>query len=138
MEHKIVLLVDEDHDFSFIIKTKLESKGFDVRLAYSPEEGRQMIEEVRPALVLLDINLPGMSGIDFLRILKKDEQLKDTRVAFFSSLVNPWTKFIDIHEMSEEMGAVAFIDKAIDLDRLAEQIGEIIAASCGEPEKSMI
>lgn len=129
MEHKIVLMVDEDHDFSSIIETKLESKGFDVRLAYTPETGLRMIEEVRPSLVLLDINLPGMNGIDFLRELKKNERMKDVRVAFFSSLVNPWTSFMDVKEASRELGAVTFIDKAVDLDRLAEQVGEIVGLS---------
>ncbi|OGM92815.1 hypothetical protein A2372_01360 [Candidatus Wolfebacteria bacterium RIFOXYB1_FULL_54_12] len=133
MEHKIVLMVDEDHDFSSIIETKLKSKGFDVRLAYMPETGMQMIKELRPALVLLDINLPGMNGLDFLVELKKDESMKDIKVAFFSSLVNPWTNFMDVKEASKELGATTFIDKAIDLDRLVEQVGELIAA----PEEGM-
>ncbi len=126
-EHKIVLMIDEDHDFSGIIETKLESKGFDVRAAYAPEAGMQMIKELHPALVLLDINLPGMNGIDFLATLKKDDELKDIKVAFFSSLVNPWTNFIDVREASKELGAVSFIDKAIDLDSLVEQVGALIA-----------
>ena len=133
MKHKIVLMVDEDHDFSSIIETKLKSKGFDVRLAYAPEVGMQMIKELRPALVLLDINMPGMSGIDFLVELKKDEAMKNIKVAFFSSMVNPWTNFIDVKEASKELGAVTFIDKAIDLDKLVEQVEVLIAA----PEDGM-
>ena len=127
MEHKIVLMVDEDHDFSSIIETKLKSKGFDVRLAYAPEAGMQMIKELRPALVLLDINLPGMNGIDFLSELKKDENMKDIKVAFFSNLVNPWTEFVDAKEVFKELGAVTFIDKAVDLDKLVEQVEELVA-----------
>ena len=128
MEQKIVLMVDEDHDFSSIIEIKLKSKGFDVRLAYAPEAGMQMIKELRPALVLLDINLPGMNGIDFLSELKKDENTKKIKVAFFSSMVNPWTNFIGVKEASKELGAVTFIDKAVNLDALVEQVGELIAA----------
>ena len=133
MEHKIVLMVDEDHDFSSIIETKLKSKGFDVRLAYAPEVGMKMVKDLHPSLVLLDINLPGMNGIDFLAELKKDENMKDVKVAFFSSLVNPWTNFMDVKEASKELGAVTFIDKAVDLDALVAQVGELIAA----PEAGM-
>lgn len=129
MDQKIVLMVDEDHDFSSIIETKLKSKGFDVRLAYAPETGMQMIKELHPALVLLDINLPGMNGIDFLFELKKDENMKQVKVAFFSSMVNPWTESVDIKEVSKELGAVTFIDKAVDLDRLVEQVGELVAGN---------
>lgn len=128
-EHNIVLMVDEDKEFASIVEMKLKSKGFDVRLAYEPETGSRMIQELKPALVLLDINLPGTNGIDFLAELKKHAALKDIKVAFFSSLVNPWTNFIDVREAAKELGAVSFIDKAIDLDRLADEVKEIIETS---------
>ena len=125
-EHNIVLMVDEDKEFASIVEMKLKSKGFDVRLAYEPAIGSRMIEELRPALVLLDINLPGTNGIDFLAELRKHVDLKDIKVAFFSSLVNPWTNFVDVREAAKELGAVSFIDKAIDLDSLAQEVREII------------
>jgi DNA-binding response OmpR family regulator len=68
MEHRVVLMIDEDHEFASIIEIKLKSEGFDVRLAGTSEAGMQLIREAHPDLVLLDINLPGMNGIDFLGV----------------------------------------------------------------------
>ncbi len=131
MKHNVVLMIDEDHEFASIIKTKLEHEGFDIRLAGTPDTGMQMIREVHPDLVLLDINLPGMNGIDFLGAMKQDNELKQVRVAFFSSLVNPWTNFVDIREAAKELGAVSFIDKATALDELVEQIRVVLSDAGG-------
>ncbi|AKM77748.1 MAG: two-component system response regulator (Ntr family) [Candidatus Wolfebacteria bacterium GW2011_GWE1_48_7] len=128
MEHTIVVLVDEDREFDSIIKMKLESEGFAVHVADMPQMGMRMIEEIQPDLVLLDINMPGMSGIEFITELKENPAAKTTKVAFFSSMIDPWKGNGDIQSVAEKLGAIAFIDKAIDLDKLVEQVGELIAA----------
>lgn len=127
MEHKIVVLVDEDREFDSIIKMKLEGAGFAVHVADMPQMGLRMVEEIHPDLVLLDINMPGMSGIEFITELKENPDAKMIKVAFFSSMINPWNSNGDVQGIAGELGAVAFIDKAIDLDRLIEQVGELVA-----------
>lgn len=128
MEHKIVLMVDEDHEFSSIIEMKLKNEGFDVRAAYVPEEGLKMVGELHPALVLLDINLPGMTGMDFIMELKKSVDLKGIKVAFFSSMINPWSDLAEINEVVKELGVVAYIGKETDLDQLVKKVREMIDA----------
>lgn len=128
MEHKIVLVVDEDHDFSSIIEMKLKSAGFDVQVATVPQIGLQLAEKVAPGLILLDINMPGMNGIEFLSKLRDDGKIGDTKVVFFSSMVNPWHNNTDIREVAKGLGAVEFIDKSIDLDQLVKRVRELIAA----------
>ena len=133
MEHNLVVLVDEDREFDSIIKTKLESEGFAVHVADMPQMGLRMIEEIHPDLVLLDINMPGMSGIEFINELKENPDAKAIKVAFFSSMINPWKGGADLQSVASELGAVAFIDKAVDLDQLIKQVRELIAA----PEAGM-
>lgn len=127
MEHQIVLMVDEDHEFSSIIETKLKGEGFDVRPAYAPEVGLKMVEELHPSLILLDINLPGMTGIDFLVELKKSVDLKTVKVAFLSAMINPWSDLAEINEVVRKLGAVAYIGKETDLDEVVARVREIIA-----------
>lgn len=129
MEHKIVVLVDEDRDFDSIIKMKLESEGFAVHVADMPQMGLRMVEEIHPDLVLLDINMPGMSGIEFITELKENPAIRMTKVAFLSSMIDPWKGGGDIQAIAGELGAAAFIDKAIDLNELIERVRTIMMAS---------
>jgi CheY-like chemotaxis protein len=126
MEQKIMVLVDEDREFDSIIKMKLESAGFVVHVADMPQMGLRVIEEIHPDLVLLDINMPGMNGIEFLTELKNDPSARETKVAFFSSMIDPWKGGSDLQGVARDLGAVAFIDKAIDLDELVKQVRVII------------
>lgn len=128
MEHNLVVLVDEDQEFDSIIKMKLEGEGFSVRVSNVPQAGLRMVENIHPDLVLLDINMPGMNGMEFLAHLKEYPASKNIKVAFFSSMINPWKENSDIQKVVDGLGAVAFIDKSIDLDDLVAQVRAIIAA----------
>lgn len=132
MEQKIMVLVDEDREFDSIIKMKLEGAGFAVHVADMPQIGLRMIEEIHPDLVLLDINMPGMNGIEFLAELKENSAVKNTKVVFFSSMIDPWKGKGDIQNVAGELGAAAFIDKGIDLDELVKRVKAIIAAPAAE------
>lgn len=132
MEQKIMVLVDEDREFDSIIKMKLEGAGFAVHIADMPQVGLRMIEEIHPDLVLLDINMPGMNGVEFLTEVKGDPAIKETKVAFFSAMIDPWKGKGDIQTIAGELGAIAFIDKAIDLDELIERVKTLIATPAAE------
>lgn len=132
MEQKIMVLVDEDREFDSIIKMKLESAGFAVHVADMPQMGLRIIEEIHPDLVLLDINMPGMNGIEFLAEVKGNPAIKQTKVAFLSSMINPWEGKGDVQGIANNLGAVAFIDKAIDLNELVARVMAIIAAPAVE------
>lgn len=65
-----ILLVDDQQDFIEPIAFWLESKGYTVRMAFNGETALQLIEEKTPDIILLDINMPVMNGIETLRRLR--------------------------------------------------------------------
>jgi two-component system KDP operon response regulator KdpE len=67
-----ILLVDDDAEARSAIGQNLEAHGFHIRAAISGEEALQEWEQTRPDLVLLDIGLPGMSGLDVIRHLRRE------------------------------------------------------------------
>ena len=64
-----ILLVEDDESFSSVLARQLRAKGYDVEVASSAEEAAALLRTgLRPALVVLDINLPGDTGWDLLRL----------------------------------------------------------------------
>ena len=128
---KVIVMIDDDTDIETIVDMKLRSVGFDVRMTTLPQVGLRMVEEMHPDLVLLDINMPGMSGMEFLAELQGHVQLQDMKFALFSSMVGDWSQDAHKQEMLGRMGAHAFIDKAIDLDLLVKEIRDLTADAKG-------
>lgn len=72
MEKKFdILLVDDEQDFLDPIAFWLESKGYSVRMALEGEQALKLLDEEAPDIVLLDINMPVMDGIETLRNIRK-------------------------------------------------------------------
>lgn len=72
-----ILIIEDETTLAKNIKTYLERHGYEVRIAMSAEEGLQQLETFKPDVILLDLRLPGMSGLDALaRIRKSDPQVK--------------------------------------------------------------
>ena len=84
-------------------------------------EAVELAREIRPEVVLLDVMLPGQSGLDALRQIRADPQLKNTRVVVM-------TAFSDIPRSEvEAAGADRFLNKPFDPLELIEAVEELLA-----------
>ena len=80
-----ILLVDDDVDFVESTKTVLESKPYEVIVAYEGEEGLQKAREENPDLILLDIIMPVKDGFTAAEQLKNDPELSKIPVLMLTS-----------------------------------------------------
>lgn len=71
MENKKILIVEDDRDYLFILKTSFTGAGFSVMPALSAEEAMALTEKEKPDLALIDIKLPGMDGIEMAKKMKE-------------------------------------------------------------------
>lgn len=71
MAEKKILVVDDEKPIADIVKFNLNKEGFDVYCAYDGDEALQLVEEVQPDLILLDIMLPGRDGVEVCREVRK-------------------------------------------------------------------
>ena len=85
MRHTI-LSIEDQPDIRRLIRMTLEFKGYDVLEAGTGEEGLRMARSSRPALILLDVMMPGISGLEVGRTLAADPLLRDTPVVMLSAL----------------------------------------------------
>ena len=85
-ERKKILIVDDEAPIREIYNKEFSSAGFDVTLAVDGEDGLLKAGEEIPDLILLDIMLPKMSGIDVLKALKKNSLTREIPVLLLTNL----------------------------------------------------
>jgi two-component system alkaline phosphatase synthesis response regulator PhoP len=112
-----VLIVDDDPNALDIVRTFLEAKGYNVATAKDGNEALGMLEDVRPALVLLDVMMPGMDGWEVARVIKNHPSFTSTRVVMLTAR----SDFADKHE-GLRAGADDYIVKPIQLRELGERV----------------
>lgn len=81
-----ILLVEDDLPMVKMYSTKLQSEGFAIETASDGEEGLAKIKEQKVDLVLLDLMIPKLGGMQLLEIVKNDQNLKKTPIVILSNL----------------------------------------------------
>ena len=105
----IVIIEDNEKNLK-LVRDVLQAKGHKTAEAGSAEEGLKLVAEGKPDLVLMDIQLPGMSGIDALKILRADEATKAIPVIAISASVMQQDR-----KQITDAGFDGFVEKPINL-----------------------
>ena len=84
MTHKIVIADDEEH-LGYMVKFKLEKSGYQVVWKMDGREALEAVRQERPALVILDVMMPGLTGFEVLEAIKAEDNLKDTPVVMLTA-----------------------------------------------------
>mgnify|MGYP000026364367 CR=1 FL=1 len=110
METKKILLIDDEADLIEMLKKFLEEEGYEVVSSCNGKQGLEMFEKEEPDLVLLDLALPGMNGLEVLkRMMKKKKTLVIMITAYKDA-----EKVVDAFRL----GAYDCIFKPFDFDYL--------------------
>jgi DNA-binding response OmpR family regulator len=117
-----ILLVEDDEFLAELYSLKLTEEGYDVFLAHNGEKGLRYAREKKPSLILLDIILPKMDGMDVLRALKNDKALKSIPVVLLTNLSHRGEV-----EKGLAAGAKDYLIKAHFMPgEVVEKVGEIL------------
>jgi two-component system OmpR family response regulator len=117
-----VLLMDDEQDTLQMLAMTLRFSGFDVRTAETGKRAISLASEAMPDLIILDVMMPDISGIDVLRAIKKDA-LKLPPVIFLSASIRPEDKQQGLAE-----GAFTYLVKPILREKLLETLRAALAA----------
>ncbi len=85
MPKKTILVVDDEQDLLDLIEYNLKKEGFDVLKAENGQQGIQMAKEHSPNLVLLDIMMPKMDGLEVCDQMRADSSLKHIPIIFLTA-----------------------------------------------------
>ena len=115
-----ILVIDDDLSVLELAERALTKEGYKTVLVDNGQMGLQMARTTRPAIVILDIMLPGSDGWNLLREIRADRSCANTKVLMLSVLDERKRAFKD--------GADGFILKPLDRDHLLQVIDEVVGA----------
>ena len=118
---KNILVIEDEPDIAELIEFNLENNKYRTSIAYNGETGLEQARKNNPDLILLDLMLPGIHGLDVCRILKADNQLKNTSVIILSALGQE-----DNIVKGLEAGADDYITKPFSLKVLLARIEAVL------------
>ncbi len=110
---KKVLLVDDERDFVQVLSERLQTRSMEAAVAYNGEEALSIMETDEPEVMVLDLKMPGIDGIETLRRVKKD--YPETEVIILTGHGSEREE-----ALARELGAFAYLHKPVDIDKLAE------------------
>lgn len=116
-----VLIIDDDELVRETIRLALKHEGIDASSVEAPVMGDVVARQTKPDLILLDLYMPEMNGLDLLRKLKADPQTKGIPVVVFTGS----SETIDVMSAIQS-GACEYIAKPIDGRRLMEKIRQAL------------
>ncbi len=107
MAKQKILLIEDEANVSLVLKTALEHEGYDVTAALDGEEGLRLALSGHPDLILVDLLLPKMGGMDMIRALRRDETWGKDAEVFVLTNINDMATF----ETAIHQGAYRYIIK---------------------------
>ncbi|WP_178195299.1 response regulator YycF [Ligilactobacillus sp. Marseille-Q7487] len=132
---KKILVVDDEKPISDIIKFNLDKEGYEVYTAYDGKEALEQVAAVEPDLILLDVMLPKVAGLDVVREVRKT---RDTPIIMVTAKDTEIDKVLGL-----EMGADDYVTKPFSNRELVARVkanlrrqSTLVAASSAEKEKS--
>jgi CheY-like chemotaxis protein len=114
-----VLVVDDNKDITFLLSTYLKAKGFDITVTNDPIDGLERIKKGGHEVVLLDISMPELSGIDIIRTLEREKILKNQKILIFSAVAFTTSQ---INDLLKKEGVHGCLKKPLQLNQLLTAI----------------
>ena len=122
-----IYVVEDDNNISELLKCSLEAFNFYVKVYENCEDMMVALKEDKPKLMLLDIMLPGMSGIDALKLLKNSKKYKEIPIIILSA------KSSEIDKVNAlELGADDYVTKPFSVLELSSRIKSVLRRSYKE------
>ena len=121
-ESKVLLIVEDIPNILELLDLTLKFNGYQVLTARNGQEALDVLENIRPALIITDILMPRMDGFTLIYRLRSDQKTRDIPVVFLSATyVSPEDK-----NFAATLGATKFIEKPIDTKMLLKTIADLL------------
>ena len=117
---KKILVVDDEPIILKVVTFRLQKMGYDIVTAIDGLEAVEVTKKEKPDLIILDVVLPGMNGLEVCKTIKKDDKLKNTPIILLTASLE------NLEEKAKECNADDYSLKPFDPEVLMEKIKKFI------------
>ena len=117
----LVLVVEDDPALGDVIVTALKDDGLDAKLAQDGDEAMREVDELNPAVIVLDLMMPRRDGFSVLRELRADGRISNLPVIVVTAIFGMSERLY-----ASELGAADYITKPFDLDDLVGRVKALL------------
>ncbi len=125
-EKRVILVVEDERDIAELIRFNLEQERFTVVVAEDGERALDMVRRERPALVILDLMLPGMSGLEVCRRLRAEEATERLPIVIVTAKAAESDRIVGL-----ELGADDYLTKPFSTRELVARVRAVIRRAYG-------
>ena len=132
MPKKLVLAIDDEKDILRLVQYNLEREGYQVLCAKSGEDGLETARAKQPDLIILDLMLPGMDGLEVCKILRSNKDTKHIPILMLTAKGSEIDQILGL-----ELGAVDYITKPFSVKVLSARVKNIFRNKETKSDESM-
>lgn len=114
----VILIVEDEPKMAYILRQTLQAHGYRPQTALNGFEALSSLQASQPAAVILDLNLPGLSGLDLLQRLR--EQSPNTKVVILSGHIQEYS------QLANELGVEEILQKPVRLEDVVGSIARLV------------
>jgi excisionase family DNA binding protein len=116
-----ILVIDDDEAFRLFVRESLDAfTGYDLQEAEDGMQGALLTGTWRPDMVIVDLRMPNMNGVEFCEFIKKDPEMSNVKLVVVSAYLAP-----EVREAVDILGVDAVLDKPVRLGRFVATIGKL-------------
>ena len=124
-----ILIIEDDEEMRSLLEDVLDEEGFKTESASNGSEGLRKLSKESFDLILTDIRMPGLTGLDILPVIKRLQP--EASVIVITAFGNE-----EIHRRSVEKGAAGYLEKPIHMDKLKTLVHEMVSSK-GKIDKKL-
>ena len=128
-----ILVIDDEKDIVKLLQYNLEKEGYQVLSSLSGEEGFETARAKKPDLILLDLMLPGVDGLEVCRLLKSDRQTRSIPVIMLTAKGTEIDQVVGL-----ELGASDYISKPFSVKVLLARVKNIFRSGTAEKNEAAV
>jgi GAF domain-containing protein/class 3 adenylate cyclase len=122
-----VLVVDDNSDLRTYVSRILRQEGYQIWTAHNGDEGFRIARERHPHLIITDLMMPLVSGLDMIHLIRSDEQLRGTPIVLLTAKADEMTRI-----EGAEQGADAYLSKPFNDRELLAEVRNLLALKANE------